>query len=77
MWGKSCKKQQEIEVLKQEIKTLVPGSKEYKKCKEDLARAEKRAKEYAESIYIMNIQMNLQTNPRFRGIPTIINVPSK
>ena len=72
-----AKKRKEIEVLNQKLKTLVPGSAEYEQCQIDLAKAEKKAKEYVQSIYIMDIQMNLETNPRLRGIPTIVNVPSR
>jgi hypothetical protein len=69
-----AQKRKDIEVLNQKLKTLVPGSAEYQQCKIDLAKAEKKAKEYIQSIYIMDVQMNAKTHARFMGIPMIPNV---
>ena len=68
------KKRQEIKKLNRKLKRFVPGSAEYKKCQSDIERAEKTAKDYAQSIYIMNVQMNLHTNRAFAGLPTIVTI---
>ncbi len=69
-----AQKRKDIEVLNKKLKTLVPGSAEYQQCQIDLAKAEKKAKEYVQSIYIMDVQMNAKTYARFMGIPMIPNV---
>ncbi len=69
-----AQKRKDIEVLNQKLKTLVPGSDAYKQCQEKIAKAEKKAKEYVQSIYIMDVQMNAKTYARFMGIPMIPNI---
>ena len=69
-----AQKRKDIEVLNQKLKTLVPDSAEYQQCQEKIAKAEKKAKEYVQSIYIMDVQMNAKTHARFMGIPMIPNV---
>ena len=67
-------KRKDIEALNQKLKTLVPGSDAHKQCQEKIAKAEKKAKEYVQSIYIMDVQMNAKTYARFMGIPMIPNI---
>lgn len=65
------KKRQEIKKLNRKLKTLVSGSVEYKKCKSDIERTKKRAKDCVQSIYMMDVQMNLHTYRAFAGLPLI------
>lgn len=69
-----AKKKLEIEALNQKLKTLVPGSAEYQQCQIDLAKAEKKATEFAQSIYMMDVQMNLKTHPAYASVPTIVQI---
>ena len=69
-----AQKRKEIEALNQKLKTLVPGSAEYNQCQLDITKAEKKAKEYVQSIYIMDVQMNAKTHPAFAAIPTIVQI---
>lgn len=68
------KKRQEIKKLKRKLKRFVPGSAEYIQCQVDIDRAEKTAKDYVQSIYMMDVQMNLHTNRAFAGLPTIVTI---
>lgn len=69
-----AQKRKDIEVLNQKLKTLVPGSAEYNQCQLDITKAEKKATEFAQSIYMMDVQMNLKTHPAYASVPTIVQI---
>lgn len=82
VYKKECEKhletkRKEIAALEKKMQKLDPASVEYKMYEEQLRKANKKAQEYVQSIYMMDVQMNLQTNARFKGLPCLVTISGR
>ena len=59
--------------LKQLVKLAEPGSFDHTRHTKRLARCLEIKENNLKSIYLTNRDLNLPTNARFKGVPTIVN----